>query len=60
MFAATRVRNHHRQRAEVFLKAIGVNPYDQFGQVDLGAPDLLVAQRRARIIESRDRYLEES
>jgi hypothetical protein len=48
------------QRAEVFLKAIGVNPYDQFGQMDLGAPDLLVAERRARIIESRDRYLEES
>jgi hypothetical protein len=48
------------QRAEVFLKAIGVNPYDQFGQIDLGAPDLLVAARRARIIESRNRYLEGS
>ena len=48
------------QRAQVFLKAIGVNPYDQYGQIDLGAPDLLVAQRRARIIESRDRYLEGS
>jgi hypothetical protein len=48
------------QRAEVFLKAIGVNPYDQFGQMDLGAPDLLVAERRAGIIESRDRYLEGS
>ncbi len=48
------------QRAEVFLKAIGVNPDDQYGEMDLGAPDLLVAERRARIIESRDRYLEGS
>ena len=48
------------QRAEVFLKAIGVKPYDQSGQMDLGAPDLLVAERRGRIIALRDRYLEES
>jgi len=60
LLAWFRVHGSISQRAEVFLKAIGVNPYDQFGQMDLGAPDLLVAERRARIIALRDRYLEES
>lgn len=50
------VKGSVSQRAEVFLKAIGVNPY-QFGSMDLESPDYLVAGRRERIIELRDRYL---
>jgi len=46
------------QRAEPFLKANGVDPYHLYGQMELGAPDLLVGRQRARIIELRDRYLE--
>jgi Domain of unknown function (DUF6398) len=44
------------QRAEVFLKAVGVNPYDQYGAVWLGTPDLLVGACRAGIVEARDRF----
>ena len=40
-----------------FLKAIGVDPYHQYGGMNLGAADLLVSERRERIIESRERYL---
>ncbi|WP_425571600.1 DUF6398 domain-containing protein [Nocardioides aquiterrae] len=44
------------QRAEPLLRANGVDPYHQFGSMDLGAPDLLVSQRRSEIIASRDRW----
>ena len=46
------------QRAEVFLKAVGVDPYHQYGAMNLGAEDLLVSRRRSRIIELRERYLQ--
>ena len=46
------------QRAEVFLKAIGVDPYSQYGDLALGSPDYLVSARRSAIVEMRDRYLE--
>ena len=45
------------QRAEVFLKAIGVNPHDQWGGMDLGSVDYLVSQQRSALIDRRDRYL---
>jgi hypothetical protein len=45
------------QRAEVFLRANGVDPSHQYGGLHLGAPDLLTAGRRAEIGELRDRYL---
>lgn len=51
------VKGSVAQRAEVFLSAIGVDPYNQFGAMDLGAPDLLVSGRRAGMIATRDRYL---
>lgn len=52
------VKGSVSQRAEVFLRAVGVDPYHQYGQMDLGAVDLLVRRRRAQIIEVRDIYLE--
>ena len=51
------VKGSISQRAEVFLKAVGVDPYHQYGDMALGSPDYLVSSRRAAIIESRDRYL---
>lgn len=46
------------QRAEVFLKAIGVDPYRQYGDLVLSSPDYLVSARRTAIVEMRDRYLD--
>lgn len=48
------------QRAEPLLRANGVDPHHLFGSMDLGAPDLLVSQRRREIIASRDRWTQES
>ena len=45
------------QRAEPLLRANGVDPRRLFGSMDLGAPDLLTAERRSEIIMSRDRWL---
>jgi hypothetical protein len=45
------------QRAEVLLRANGVNPAHAYGARHLGAPDLLVAARREDIVASRDRFL---
>jgi hypothetical protein len=47
-------------RAEPLLRAVGVDPHWRFGAMDLGAPDLLVAQRRRGIIEQRDQYLSQT
>jgi Domain of unknown function (DUF6398) len=44
------------QRSEVFLRAIGVDPADRYGSMDLGSPDYLTAARRAEIITLRDHY----
>jgi hypothetical protein len=44
------------QRSEAFLRAIGVDPADRFGTMDLGSPDYLVSARRAEIITLRDHY----
>ncbi|MDQ2796395.1 MAG: DUF6398 domain-containing protein [Actinomycetota bacterium] len=41
-------------RAEAFLKANGVDPYRRFGEMHLGAPDLLVSAYRARLVKRRD------
>jgi hypothetical protein len=49
------------QRAATLMKAAGIKPdrgYYPAWDVALGSPDLLVASRRHRIIERRDRYLE--
>lgn len=47
------------QRAEPFLRANGVDPHGHWGRVELAAPDLLVAQQRRDIIDTRDRWLGE-
>lgn len=44
------------QRAEALLRANGVDPHRLYGSMDLGTPDLLTSQRRADIIETRDRW----
>lgn len=51
------VKGSVSQRAEVFLRANGVNPHEQIALMDLGTPDLLTSARRAGIVELRDRYL---
>jgi uncharacterized membrane protein len=48
------VKGSVSQRAEAFLKAIGVNARDQYVDMLLGSPDFLVSQRRATIIDLRD------
>ncbi|MCX6432263.1 MAG: hypothetical protein NTX29_05570 [Actinobacteria bacterium] len=45
------------QRADSFLRALGINPHDRFGRPDLGAPDLLTGPVRTQIIARRDRVL---
>ena len=44
------------QRAEPLLRAVGVEAAGFAYAPNLGAPDLLVASRRARLIEQRDRW----
>jgi Domain of unknown function (DUF6398) len=44
------------QRSEAFLRAIGVDPADRFGSMDLGSPDYLTSARRTEIITLRDHY----
>ena len=44
------------QRSEPLLRAIGVDPHQRYGGMDLGTPRYLVAERRAGIIELRDHY----
>ncbi len=43
------------QRSAPFLRAVGVNPDEQYGRLDLGSPDYLTSARRARLIADRDR-----
>ncbi|HET9255284.1 MAG TPA: DUF6398 domain-containing protein [Pseudonocardiaceae bacterium] len=44
------------QRSEALLRAIGVNPHERYGDMDLGHADFLTSTRRAEIISLRDRY----
>lgn len=44
------------QRSEAFLRAIGVDPADRFGTMDLGSPDYLTSTRRTEIITLREHY----
>jgi hypothetical protein len=44
------------QRNEPLLRAIGVDPHDQYGSMNLGSPDYLTSARRQRILALRDRY----
>jgi Domain of unknown function (DUF6398) len=44
------------QRSEPLLRAIGVDPRERYGPVDLGSPDYLTSARRAQIITLRDHY----
>jgi hypothetical protein len=53
------VKGSVSQRAEPFLRANGVDPHRLYGSMDLGAPDLLTSKRRAEIIATRDRWLDE-
>ena len=45
------------QRTEAMQRAIGVNPYRQYGSMNLGTAEYLVAERRSQIIGRRDHYL---
>jgi hypothetical protein len=47
------------QRAEPFLRANGVDPSRLYGEMDLGAPDLLTSERREALITSRDYWLDQ-
>jgi hypothetical protein len=44
------------QRSEPLLRAIGIDPHQQYGRRDLGSPRYLTGPRRARILAHRDRY----
>jgi hypothetical protein len=44
------------QRSEPLLRAIGVDPRDQYGRMHLGSPDYLTSGRRERIRALRDQY----
>jgi hypothetical protein len=58
LLAAFGVSGSVSQRAEPLLRANGIDPYRRYGEMDLGAPDLLTGACRAAIIEQRDRYLD--
>ena len=53
------VKGSPSQRAEPYLRANGVDPHRTYGQMELGAPELLTSTARAEIIERRDRWLAE-
>lgn len=44
------------QRSEPLLRAIGVDPHRQYGEMNLGSPDYLTAGRRKEILALRDYY----
>jgi uncharacterized protein DUF6398 len=44
------------QRSEPLLRAIGVDPHAQYGDMNLGSPDYLTSGRRERIRALRDQY----
>ena len=44
------------QRSEALLRAIGVDPHDRYGSMNLGSPDYLTSTRRERIRTLRDHY----
>ncbi len=48
------VTSHPAQRAESVQKAIGVDPYRQYGSMDLGRPELLTSRTRAGLIRLRE------
>ena len=58
LLGAFGVKGSVSQRAEPLLWASGIDPYQRYGEMDLGAPDLLTGACRADIIEQRDRYLD--
>ena len=45
------------QRADTLMRAAGFDPYARRWDLRLGSPELLVSQRRRRMIELRDEYL---
>ena len=51
------VKGSVSQRTETMQRAIGVNPYAQYGSMDLGTSAYLVSARRAGIVEMRDHYV---
>jgi hypothetical protein len=44
------------QRSGPLLRAIGVDPHDQYGSINLGSPDYLTSARREQILCLRDHY----
>lgn len=51
------VKGAAAQRAEVFLRANGVDPHGRYTGVQLATPDLLTSSRRSTIAALRDQYL---
>lgn len=51
------VKGSVSQRAEPLLRANGVDPYELYGEMELGTPDLLTARRRRATIDLRDHLL---
>jgi hypothetical protein len=47
---------HPSQRSQVFLRAIGIDPYTRYGSTDLGSTRYLTGGQRTEFIELRDRY----
>jgi hypothetical protein len=44
------------QRSEALLRAIGIDPHDRYGSMNLRSPDYLTSSRRTQIIALRDQY----
>ncbi|MGH3672655.1 MAG: DUF6398 domain-containing protein [Pseudonocardiaceae bacterium] len=44
------------QRSEALLRAIGVDPHDRYGSMNLGSPEYLTSTRREQIRTLRDHY----
>lgn len=59
LLAGFGVKGSVAQRAEPMLRAIGINPHELYGRMELRAPDLLTSKARSSIITLRDRYLDE-
>lgn len=60
LLASFGIKGSVSQRAEPMLRAIGVDPRDQYGVVQLGTADLLTSQARQDMVEMRDHWLAET
>ena len=58
LLAAFGVKGSMSQRAELLLRANGIDPHRLYGEMDLGAPDLPTGGCRTAIIQQQDRLLD--